>query len=256
MELKISDNQLICYELIEGDSDKPYLIFLHEGLGCIEMWKDFPEQLCKKTKCPGLVYDRLGYGKSSSFDKNRSIHYVHEYAFYELPKVIEAVIPNRQYILVGHSDGASIGLIHGAARPVLLQGMILAAAHVLVEPETIKGIQVADRKYDQAGARGLTKYHGEKTHEVFKAWTETWLSEWFKHWNIEYLLPSILCPLLVVQGSEDEFGTEYQINTITAQTSGPAKSCILPKCGHAPHLEQPELLLGLMSEFIKKVISQ
>ena len=243
----------IRYTLLDGDPARPYLVFLHEGLGCIEMWKDFPELLCNKTHCPGLLYDRSGYGQSSPLRKKRDINYVHDYALRELPGVIQGVIPGKPFILIGHSDGASIGLIFGSEKSKLLRGIVTEAAHVFLEPKTIQGIRIADDVYEREGAKGLEKYHADNTHNIFKAWSDTWLSTWFKDWNIESLLPSISCPLLVIQGSDDAYGTDKQVEAIISQVSGPVTSHIISNCGHAPHLECPEAVLGIMQEFIGKL---
>lgn len=253
--LSISEGRNIRYELVEGDIDKPYLIFLHEGLGCVEMWRDFPHKLCRKTGCPGLLYDRAGYGKSSAGKETRTLDYVHDYALKELPEIIESLISNSPYILVGHSDGASIALINGSKRDPLLKGIVTEAAHVFVEKETINGIRIADKSYNDEGSKGLSKYHGEKTHQLFKSWSETWLSHWFRDWSVENLLSGISCPVLALQGCNDEYGTNKQLDSIVSQVSGPVEKYMIPDCGHTPHLEQPELVLNLISEFIREVTS-
>lgn len=251
--LYVNDRTKIHYEVIGGDPDRPYLIFLHEGLGCVEMWRDFPERLCRRTKCPGLVYDRCGHGKSSPLEEKRDVDYLHDYALRELPLLIESIIPGKPYVLVGHSDGASISLICGAQGLPLLKGMAVEAPHVFVEPETIHGVRLADRVYDDEGPRGLLKYHGDKTHAMFKAWSGTWLGDRFRGWNIEPLLSSIACPVLVIQGSDDAYGTEKQVHAIASQVSGSIESHIIPDCGHTPHLEYPEKILDLMADFIRKL---
>jgi len=253
--LNITEGGNIRYELVEGNNDKPHLIFLHEGLGCIEMWRDFPHKLCTQTGCPGLLYDRIGYGKSSPEREPRALDYIHNYALKELPEVIESLISNAPYILVGHSDGSSIALINGSKSDPLLKGIVTEAAHVFVEKETISGIRIADKAYNDDGPKGLSKYHGEKTHQMFKAWSETWLSHWFRDWNIESLLPGISCPVLALQGIYDEYGTNKQLDAIVSQVSGPARKYMIPNCGHTPHLEQPDLVLNLISEFIREVTS-
>lgn len=252
--IQLDSVKKIYYRLIEGNGNNPYLIFLHEGLGCSAMWKDFPDQLCHNTSCPGLVYDRLGYGKSSPLSRTRTIHYMHDYALNELPKVIEYIIPTKPYILVGHSDGGSISLIFGAEKSLLLKAIITEAAHVFVEKETIKGIKNANKSYDKGNFNNLSKYHGEKTHSIFKAWSNTWLSQWFKHWNIEYLLPSIECPLLVVQGCQDQYGTDRQVGSIVSKSAINAASILLENCGHSPHREQARRVLQIMSDFVKQQI--
>jgi pimeloyl-ACP methyl ester carboxylesterase len=248
--LQLNDNKNIYYRFIEGNSNNPCLIFLHEGLGCTTMWKDFPDRLCHKTQCPGLVYDRLGYGKSSPLSRTRTIHYMHDYALNELPKVIENIIPNNPFILIGHSDGGSISLIFGSEKPALLKGIITEAAHVFVEPETLKGIEAADEAYEKGYFSNLSKYHGEKTHSIFKAWAGTWRSKWFKYWNIEYLLPSIECPLLVIQGCQDQYGSSRQVESIVSKSAGNATAVLVEDCGHSPHQEQTEKVLQIMSDFI------
>lgn len=252
--LSLRIDKTVYYELIAGDPDKPYLVFLHEGLGCVAMWRRFPERLCRKTGCPGLLYDRIGYGQSSPLDSVWTIHYVHDYGLSELPAVINSIIPGQPYILIGHSDGGSISLIYGAERPRLLQAIVTEAAHVFVESETIQGIRAADRAFERGKFAGLNKYHGEKTRQIFKAWSETWLSEWFAHWNIEYLLPSINSPLLVMQGREDQYGSERQVETIVSKSSGAAEPYIVEQCGHTPHWEQPEITVEKISHFIEMVM--
>ena len=251
--LNLGIAKTIYYELIEGHPNRPCLVFLHEGLGCSAMWQDFPKRLCLKTGCPGLLYDRLGYGQSSPLDYERTIHYVHDYALNELPGVLDAVIPDRPYILVGHSDGGSIGLIYGSERSPWLKGIVSEAAHVFIEPETIEGIRVADEAFERGKFKSLHTYHGPKTRQIFKAWSETWLSQSFSHWNIEYLLPSITCPLLVIQGRQDQYGTERQVNSIVSKSSGRAEAFLVDACGHAPHSEHPDLLIAKISEFIAQL---
>ena len=248
--LLINSGKKIYYRLIEGNKNNPYLIFLHEGLGCSGMWKDFPDQLCHRTNCPGLVYDRIGHGKSSPLSRTRTIHFLHDYALNELPRVIEEIIPHKPFILVGHSDGGSISLIFGSEKPALLKAIITEGAHVFVEPETLKGIEATDEAYKKGNLKNLSKYHGKKTHSTFKAWVDTWRSEGFKHWNIEYLLPSIECPLLVLQGCQDQYGTGRQVESIVSKSSTKTLSVFVENCGHVPHKEQSEKVLKIMSDFI------
>lgn len=251
----LDQNNSLTYQFIQGDRSKPYLVFLHEGLGCIAMWKDFPLLLCRTTGCPGLIYDRVGYGKSSPLNHTRTIHYLHEYAFHELPNLMESVIPDKPFILIGHSDGGSISLINGAGRPSLLRGIITEAAHVFVDSETITGVRATAEAWEKGILAGLTKYHGDKTETMFKAWSETWLSSWFNYWNIEYLLPSITVPLLTVQGADDKYGSIDQMHSIASKSSGFAQLEIVENCGHVPHLEAKSVVIKLMSDFITKIQS-
>ncbi|MCJ8298484.1 MAG: alpha/beta hydrolase [Pseudomonadales bacterium] len=251
--LKLADDYQLHYQLIEGDPDKPYLVFLHEGLGCTAMWKNFPQRLCSLTACPGLVYDRLGYGQSSTLRKERTVHYMHEYALQELPQILAVLLAQRSYILVGHSDGASISLIAAAEQPPLLKGLISEAAHVFVEPETIAGIKAADAAYDAGKLRALEKFHGDKTAAIFKAWSQTWLKPAFASWNIEYLLPSIQVPLLAIQGVDDQYGSQLQVASIVEKTLGPSFALMIEDCGHSPHAEAQERVLAEMVDFISTI---
>ncbi|MEH6445478.1 MAG: alpha/beta hydrolase [Oceanospirillaceae bacterium] len=252
MFLELSSQCQINYQLISGDLAKPYLVFLHEGLGSIKQWKGYPELLCEATGCPGLVYDRQGYGESSALTKERSIHYIHEYALQELPSVLSAVIPNQQYILIGHSDGGSISLIAASEQRALLQGVITEAAHVFVEDETLAGIALADQAWNEGKLTGLNKYHGEKTAQTFKAWSVTWQQSAFKYWNIEYLLPSIEVPILVIQGKDDQYGSLKQVDSIV-QNSQHGSAKIIAKCAHVPHLEAQLETLHEMCGFITEI---
>ena len=251
--LDLHPDQHLYYEQLDGDPDRPWLIFLHEGLGSVAQWRDFPIRLCDRTGCPALVYDRLGYGKSSPLTQPRSIHYLHQYALCELPRVLAALLPDQDYLLVGHSDGGSIALIHGAARLPRLRGIATEAAHVLVEEQTLAGIRRADASFAQGRLVGLTRFHGDRTEAVFRSWADTWLDPAFAAWNIEYLLPSVQVPLLVVQGRDDQYGSEAQVETIVAKAGGPATPLLLEDCGHAPHQDLPPLALDLMSCFVNRV---
>lgn len=231
------------------------LVFLHEGLGSISQWGGFCEQLCQRTGCPGLAFDRHGHGLSPPLTRARSIHYLHRHALEELPQVLEAHIPGRPYLLIGHSDGGSIALIAGAERSPLLRGIVTVAAHVFVESCCVEGIAQARDAYEEGGLRrALMRHHGDKTDTLFAAWADTWTSPWFRAWNLEYLLPSIEAPLLVLQGREDQYGTIAQVDAITRHSTGPATPLLLEDCGHAPHREFPELTLDLMSCFINRVV--
>ncbi|MGD9948241.1 MAG: alpha/beta fold hydrolase [Desulfobulbus sp.] len=246
-------NQEVHWEMLPGKAEHPVLVFLHEGLGSVGQWRDFPQLLCLRTGCPGLIYDRVGHGLSSSLNKKRTLHYMHAHALVELPRLLETLIPGRFYFLIGHSDGGSIALIAGAERSPLLKGIITMAAHVLVESCSLAGIEEAEGAYGQGKLRqALQRYHGEQADPLFHAWAETWTSPWFRDWNIEYLLPAIEAPLLVLQGREDQYGSTDQVHRIVTQSGGAATPLLLEDCGHAPHLEFPGLCLDLMACFINR----
>nr|WP_229499119.1 alpha/beta hydrolase [Pseudoduganella ginsengisoli] len=240
------------YEWIAGPEQRPVLVFLHEGLGCTAMWKAFPQQLCAMTGCPGLVYDRLGYGLSDPLVKPRSVLYLHETTLVELPAVLDPLLQGRPYIVIGHSDGGSIALLHGATQPAGLLGIITEAAHVFVEDVTLDGIRTALQAWDAGKLRGLERYHGDKTSTIFHAWADTWLTPSFAQWNIEGVLASIACPVLALQGEGDQYGTAAQLESIAARAPR-ALPHMLPDCGHTPHLENPEATLAAMSAFIARL---
>ena len=245
--------QRVYYEHLDGEPNRPWLIFLHEGLGSVGQWKGFPLRLCQRTACPALVYDRVGYGKSSQFVRSRTIDYLHEYALSELPRLIEAVLPDQDYILIGHSDGGSIALIHAADQPARLRGLVTIAAHVFVEPCTLEGIRKAKESFAQGRMVGLTRYHGDHAETLFRAWADTWLSPAFADWSIVDLLPRVTVPIIVLQGRDDQYGSPAQVDAIVAGVGGQATPLVLDDCGHAPHMDFPALMLDLTSCFVNRV---
>jgi len=252
--LVLDERRHLFYEQYEGEAGRPCLVFLHEGLGSVAQWKDFPRRLCRRTGCPGLVYDRLGHGKSSPLVQPRALDYLHQAATDELAKVVAALLPEQRFILVGHSDGGSISLIFGATKPPLLLGIVTVAAHVVVEQVSLDGIVHAQAAFARGKLKkALGRYHGDKTETLFQAWAETWTSPWFRGWSIVDLLPSIIAPLLVLQGRDDQYGTAAQVDAIVDRSGGPATPLLLEDCGHAPHLEFPELTLDLMACFVNRV---
>ncbi len=231
----------------------PVLVFLHEGLGCIEFWRDFPSRLAEATDLEALVYDRQGYGGSSPADAPRGADYLHVEALEYLPAVLRAEGIERA-VLVGHSDGGSIALIHAAHHPQTV-ACITEAAHIFVEEITLAGIRAADGIYRETDlSEKLSRYHGEKTDQVFRAWVETWLSAEFRNWNIEAELPRVRVPVLAMQGKDDEYGTPAQVRGIVEGVNGPAEACLISDCGHTPHKEQPDKALAAMAEFIRRTV--
>ncbi len=237
-----------------GQDGRPTLVFLHEGLGSIEMWHDFPETLAEKTGCDGLVYDRWGHGKSDPIDVQRTLRYVHDEALDILPEVLmNSGVEDA--ILIGHSDGGSIALIFAAEYPGSVRGLITEAAHVFVEEITLEGIREAVKAYQTTNLKEkLARYHDNNTEMIFKAWYDTWLSPEFKQWNIEDCLPRVRCPVLVIQGEDDQYGTEAQVEAIASQVAGPATPLLIPDCAHIPHKEATGRVIKEMTEFILKLI--
>lgn len=241
---------------IDNFSDGPAIVFLHDSLGCIELWRDFPQKLAEMTKCNILVYDRLGYGKSEPMPTyERPVNYMEIEADILNDILTQQNIDNA--ILFGHSDGATIALLTASKFPDKIKAVIAEAAHVFVEEITLKGIYEAKDAYKNTNlADRLAKYHGNKVDTLFKAWTETWTRNDYRDWNIEHLLPNITCPILFIQGDTDEYGTLAQVEKTVTQVSGKAEKYIVPNVGHTPHKEASELVLDKATEFITAEISK
>ncbi len=230
------------------------LVFLHEGLGSIAQWRDFPSSLSITTGLPALIYERWGYGNSDTLDMPRTIRYLHDEALITLPEVLQQMDIHAA-VLIGHSDGGSIALIFAATYNNMVRCAITEAAHVFVEDVTITGIRKAVESYETHGLKKrLHQYHKDNTDPMFRGWADTWLSAEFRNWSIEEYLHQITCPLLVMQGEHDEYGTEEQVNSITRNTGGPAKGLMIPNCGHVPHHQARERVLEEMTQFITSLI--
>jgi pimeloyl-ACP methyl ester carboxylesterase len=232
------------------DIRKPFIVFLHDSLGSVSLWKDFPEKLRKATGLNMVIYDRQGYGKSVPFeDGDRDNDYLEKEAD-TLVEIIEELDLGR-VILFGHSDGGSIALIAAAKYPERISGIITEGAHVLVEEITLLGIRTAKNKFNTTDLKQrLAKYHEDKTQAVFDAWAETWLSDEFRGWNIEHFLPEIKCPALIIQGEDDEYGSAMQVERIAEQVSGKVEVLLLPGVGHTPHKQAADLVLERSAKFI------
>lgn len=236
------------------DSDE-VIVFLHEALGSVGQWKDFPQLLCERTGLTGLVYDRLGYGKSSPDIVQRDATYLENFAFDEFPYIQKALLPHEKIHLVGHSDGGSIALLIASKYPEQILSVTTMAAHIFVEDVTLAGILPAIEAYDLGKLDGLKKYHGDKTETLFYNWARTWLSDEYLNWNIESYLPNIQAPSLIIQGEDDQYGTEAQVDGIVNQVAGKSTKRMLKNCGHMPHLECKEEVISLIEKFIKDEVS-
>ncbi|MDF2365946.1 alpha/beta hydrolase [Sneathiella sp.] len=236
------------------DSQRPVLVFLHEGLGCTALWRDFPDRLCELTNCTGLIYSRLGYGGSDACDLPRPLDYMEREASDMLPVILEHFNIKRP-LLVGHSDGASISLIYAGLSDVAKpEAVIVMAPHVFCEDISVDGIKTAKQAYEQRDLKEkLEKFHGINTECAFRGWNDAWLDPAFKNWNIESFLPSVNMPLLAIQGREDSYGTLAQIDAIEAAVSGPFEKLILDDCGHNPWQEKAEDVLSYAAEFISDI---
>lgn len=235
-------------------ADAPTLVLLHEGLGCVAMWKDWPEQLVQATGCTALLYSRAGYGGSDPVSLPRPIRYMQDEGHHVLPRVLDAAGIDRA-VLVGHSDGGSIALVTaGGEHDPRLCGLVLMAAHVFNEPICVAAIEAAKHAYRHGELRDkLCKYHGDNVDIAFWGWNQAWLDPKFLHWNLESYLPAVNVPALVLQGRGDEYGTAAQVEAIAGQIGGPVEVCWLDDCGHSPHRDQPQLTTEAIVKFVEGI---
>lgn len=228
------------------------LVFLHEGLGSASLWRDFPDALAAATGCGAFVYSRAGYGQSSPVALPRPLTYMHEEALETLPRLLEAAGLD-DVVLVGHSDGASIALVHaGGADPGgRVRGVVAEAPHVFCEELSVASIRKAREAFERGDLRTrLARHHGDNVDVAFWGWNRAWLDPAFARWDLQRFLPTIRAPVLVIQGREDEYGTAAQYRAIEAACGGLARVLVLEACGHAPHRDQRDRALAAMAEFV------
>lgn len=228
----------------------PTLVFLHEGLGSVALWKEFPDTLCQRLQMRGLVYSRPGYGSSTPRNANEywGKDFMHQQAWGVLPTLLATLNVQSPWLL-GHSDGGSIALLYASRFTEQCAGAIVVAPHIMVEDISIRSISEARQAYHQRGLREkLARYH-EDVDSAFLGWNDAWLSPVFRDWSIESELSSIRCPLLAIQGEQDEYGTLRQITDIKKHLPH-TQLLALANCGHSPHRDQPEALMKAITEFI------
>jgi pimeloyl-ACP methyl ester carboxylesterase len=232
--------------------DAPTLVFLHDSLGCIATWRDFPARLAERVHLNAIVFDRRGYGESSPFPPTpRTPRYLEDDAG-ALASMLSALQVSSA-VLFGHSDGGSIALVTAATHPRLVRAVVTEAAHVFVEEITLAGIREARETLGATNLREkLARYHGDKTDGVTSAWIDTWLSPAFRDWNIESFLPGVTCPVLAIQGTDDEYGSEAQVRAIVRGVRGPAEALMIPGVQHTPHREAPDVVLEATTAFLSR----
>jgi pimeloyl-ACP methyl ester carboxylesterase len=235
-------------QLFQPGGANATVVMLHEGLGSVAMWKDFPERVAEATGCGVLVYSRYGHGKSERLAEKRSADFMHHEARVVLPELLRQFEITRP-ILLGHSDGGSIALIYAGTWPEQVRALILEAPHVFVEDLGIRSITAIRKLYESSDLpQKLARYH-DHANETFRGWNDIWLDPQFRDWNIEEYLAAISCPTLVIQGEDDEYGTLAQVEAIQRRVPA-TQALILPRCGHSAHRDQPSLTLDAISKFI------
>ncbi len=247
---------MLNFKIIRNPIWSPILIFLHEGLGSIEKWKDFPDKLCRITGLPALVYDRYGYGRSDRLHEPLQPDFLHREAFEVLPELLEKLNIHPSLIFIGHSDGGSIALLYASKFSDCVKALILEAPHVKVEELSAQGLKAAIWAYQYGDLKErLYKYHGDNTDDMFWGWVNVWTDERTRDWNIESYLPGITASVLFLQGELDEYGTVEQLHAIRKKTGGSVEAEIIPECGHIPHQQAEEFVLNRMSQFISDILS-
>jgi len=237
----------------ERAAHAPLIVFLHEGLGSVAMWRDFPQQLCMAVGARGLVYSRPGYGRSTprAADETWDTDFMHRQAYEVLPALLDALGVQERVWLLGHSDGGSIALLHAGHCPQRVAGVVVLAPHIFVEDISIAAIERARLEYANGDLRArLAKYHDDPD-SPFGGWNRIWLYPRFRPWNITDEVRTIRCPIVAIQGLDDAYGTLAQIRGI-AECVPDTTLLELPQCGHSPHKDQPQAVIAAMRAFIQK----
>lgn len=231
----------------------PTLVFLHEGLGCVALWKEFPAQVAGATGCEVLVYSRQGYGESDPIDVPRPLTYMHREGLEVVSRVLD-VAGIDEAVLVGHSDGASIALVNvGGVRDPRVTGLVLMAPHVFNEELCVASIREAKVAYETGDLRErLERRHGKNVDCAFWGWNRAWLDPDFMQWNIEAFLPQVEVPALLIQGADDQYGTLAQLDAIERQVQGPVSRLVLNDCAHSVFRDQPEATLEAIVDFVER----
>ena len=251
MPFAILDERSIEYAAILGDAaSRSTMVFLHEGLGSVALWRDFPGKVARRLGAPAFLYSRFGYGQSDGLQGRRTPRFMHEEALDVLPRLLDRFGIDRP-LLVGHSDGASIALIHAALSGRPVAGLVCMAPHVFVEPVCVESIAKIRETYRTTDLRQrLARYHA-RVDDAFLGWADIWLEPEFLNWSIENLIGRIDAPMLLIQGRDDEYGTLAQLDRIEARAKGPASRLVLDSCGHSPHRDQEAAVLDAIVAFAR-----
>jgi pimeloyl-ACP methyl ester carboxylesterase len=226
------------------------VLLLHDSLGSVDQWRDFPAALAEGTGRAVLAYDRLGFGQSTPRRDLPSREFISEEANEVFPVLREA-LDLRAFVLFGHSVGGAMALAIAASAGPACEGVVTESAQAFVEERTLAGIREARAGFqDPASFQRLVRWHGERARWVLDAWTETWLSPAFRSWNLDAVLPGVICPVLALHGDRDEFGSGAFPERIVGGVAGPARMAILEDCGHVPHRERPEEVVGRVVDFL------
>ena len=250
--LTVDGHRLEVLRFAASDERAPELVFLHEGLGSISLWKDFPRRVARATGCPVTVYSRYGSGNSDLLAEPHGVTYMHDEALHALPDLL-AQLGIENPILVGHSDGGSIALIYAGVHD-RVRGLVLLAPHVFVEDLSVASITESKLRFEKTNLQEKLARHHRDAARTFWGWNNIWLHPDFRRWNIEEYLPRINCPILVIQGEEDQYGTMAQVAAIRRQAGGPVETVVLADCRHSAYRDRRDSTLEAITRFVKKVI--
>ena len=230
----------------------PAIVLLHEGLGSVSLWREFPQRVAEATGHEVVAYSRQGYGRSSPLAAPRSVRFMHDEALVMLPEVLDA-LEIRRPILLGHSDGGSIAILHAGGSGREVTAIILMAPHVMVEDVSIASIAAARTAFAQGDFRARLARHHDDVDGAFRGWNDVWLIPEFRGWSIEEYLPRIKCPVLAIQGEDDEYGTMEQVDRI-GRAIPQARVLKIPRCGHSPHRDSEKEVLEAVRGFVERVL--
>jgi pimeloyl-ACP methyl ester carboxylesterase len=250
-DIVVDGKRLETLWLKAGDASTPTIVMLHEGLGSVALWRDFPSALATRTGCGVLVYSRYGHGNSDKQSDKRPISFMQHEAEAVLPELLDKLGVS-QPILLGHSDGGSIALIFAGRYPERVRALILEAPHVFVEDLSVASITETKSKFQNSDLRARLGCYHAHVDAMFWAWNDVWLDSDFRSWNIEAFLDTIRCPVLCIQGEDDEYGTRAQLQAIVARVPN-TEIVMLPSCGHSPHRDQRAATLETVARFVERI---
>lgn len=232
------------------EQTKAPIILLHDSLGCVALWRDFPQQLCAVTRRRVIAYDRLGFGHSAKVAEKLQADFIQQEAIGTFQAVIQQLgISN--FVALGHSVGGGMATVCAGMYAGQCKGLITIAAQAFVEARTLDGIRAAADMFQQEGQMArLEKYHADKAQWVLDAWVHTWLSDAFSDWTLDDCIKQVECPLLVLHGAQDEYGSVAQPQRFAELSRGPVVLHIIPACGHVPQRERPALVLEAVGAFL------
>jgi pimeloyl-ACP methyl ester carboxylesterase len=235
----------------DGDPARPAIALLHEGLGSISLWRDFPQRLAERTRCTVVAYSRYGYGRSDVFREPREPDYMHHEGEVVLPELLARMGIERP-VLFGHSDGASIAIVYAGTHPEAVCGLVLEAPHVFVEDISVRSIAAAKSAFATTDLPAKLSRHHADAAATFAGWNDIWLDPRFRNWNIESYASRVDCPVLMIQGGADEYGTLAQLDAVAARAPQ-AERLVVPGAGHSPHRDAPDLVLERVAAFVDRL---